>query len=311
MPGSSPYKKQAIVFPLNSKFLSENLNKFHPLWSAHLALYTPLTVLCTSPFTMQFTLHSPFTFDCVVFSFHLLRTYCCCCLLNFCSLGSSRIVLHFATFFWELLTVALGDYYYSPQYHTLRASKGFHSDWAPLCLLLMIAAVPLGISMALEISCARECLGLIEGTLFVKMTIPGPGPDQEYIVPAPTAKPYTPPGWATCGYVGYDLQRHIKVFIKDTWWVDLPDIEKEGDTYVVMVAAQVKNIVPCSAAGDIGDNTTLTHLFKDEPWACKMKRVLVPHHHYQLVLDLIGKPPTTFSLSLQVLHCVLDALIGM
>ena len=58
----------------------------------------------------------------------------------------------------------------------------------------MIAAVPLGISMALEISCARECLGLIEGTLFVKMTIPGPGPDQEYIVPAPTAKPYTPPG---------------------------------------------------------------------------------------------------------------------
>ena len=79
----------------------------------------------------------------------------------------------------------------------------------------------------------------------------------------------------------------MKVFIKDTWQVDLPDIKKEGDTYVVMVAAQVKNIMPCSAAGDIGDNTTLTHLFKDEPWACKAKRVLVPHHHYQLVLDPI------------------------
>ena len=165
--------------------------------------------------------------------------------------------------------------------------------------------------MALEISRARECLGLIESTLFVKMTVPGPGPDREYIVPAPTAKPYTPPGRATRGFVGYDLQRHMKVFIKDTWRVDLPDIEKEGDTYVVMAAAQVKNIAPCSAAGDIGDHTTLTHLFKDELWACKTKRVLVPHHHYRLVLDLIGKPLTTFSSSLQMLRCVLDALIGM
>ena len=165
--------------------------------------------------------------------------------------------------------------------------------------------------MALEISCARECLGLIESTLFVKMTISGPGPDREYIVPAPTAKPYTPPGQATHGFVGYDLQRHMKVFIKDTWRVDLPDIEKEGNTYVVMAAAQVKNVAPCSAAGDIGDHTTLTHLFKDELWACKTKRVLVPHHHYRLVLDLIGKPLTTFSSSLQMLRCVLDALICM
>ena len=145
----------------------------------------------------------------------------------------------------------------------------------------------------------------------MKMTVHGPGPDREYIVPAPTAKPYTPPGRATRGFVGYDLQRHMKVFIKDIWQVDLPDIEKEGDTYAVTAAAQVKNIAPCSAAGDIGDHTTLTHLFKDEPWACKTKRVLVPHHHYRLVLDLIGKPLTTFSSSLQMLCCVLDALIGM
>ena len=93
--------------------------------------------------------------------------------------------------------------------------------------------------------------------------------------------------------------------------MDLLDIKKEGDTYMVMVAAQVKNIAPCSAAGDIGDHTTLTHLFKDEPWACKTKRVLVLHHHYQLVLDMIGKPLTTFLLSLQMLCCVLDVLIGM
>ena len=79
------------------KSLSENLDKFCPLQSACLALCTLLTVLHTSPCATQFTLHSPFAFDCVVFSFHLLHTYHCCHLLN---LGSSHIILHFATFFW-------------------------------------------------------------------------------------------------------------------------------------------------------------------------------------------------------------------
>ena len=34
-------------------------------------------------------------------------------------------------------------------------------------------------------------------------------------------------------------------------------------------------------------------------------------HHYQLVLDLIGNPLTTFSLSQEMLCCVLDALEAM
>ena len=127
----------------------------------------------------------------------------------------------------------------------------YHKVLPKVCSIDTTVTLP----MALEISHARECLGLIWGTLFVKMAIPCPGPSQEYIVPAPTVKPYTPPGWATCGFVGHDLQRHVKVFIKDTWWVDLLDIKKDSNTYAVMVAAQVKNIALCSAAGDIGDHT--------------------------------------------------------
>jgi len=103
----------------------------------------------------------------------------------------------------------------------------------------------------------------------------------------------------------------VKVFIKDTWWVDLPDIEKEGDTYQLMQVAQVKNIALCSAAGDIEDHTTLTHLYQDELWACKTKNVLVPHHHYQLVLDVIGDHLTNFSSSWEMSCCVLDALESM
>ena len=86
---------------------------------------------------------------------------------------------------------------------------------------------------------AKQCLGLTEDVLLMKMTVAAPNSNLEYIVPAPVAGPYTLPGWATCGFVGYDLQRCVKVFIKDTWRVDLPDIEKEGGTYQKLVALQV------------------------------------------------------------------------
>jgi hypothetical protein len=62
--------------------------------------------------------------------------------------------------------------------------------------------------------------------------------------------------------------------------VDLPGIEKEGETYRLMEEAQVRNIAPCSAAGDIGEHCMSTHLYADELWACKPKKMLVPHHHY-------------------------------
>ena len=158
---------------------------------------------------------------------------------------------------------------------------------------------------------ARKCLGLTEDVLLMKMTVPAPNSNLEYIVPAPVVGPYTPLGWAICGFVGYDLQRCVKVFIKDTWWVDLPDIEKEGETYWKLVVLQVKNIAPCSATGDIANQTTLMHLCKDQLWACKTKVVLVSHHHYWLVLDIIGNHLTTFSSSQEMSHCVLDALEGM
>jgi hypothetical protein len=57
------------------------------------------------------------------------------------------------------------------------------------------------------------------------------------------------------------------VFIKDTWRVDLLDIEREGETYELMVRAQVRNIALCSAAGDIRDHHMVTHLYANKPWA--------------------------------------------
>ena len=97
-----------------------------------------------------------------------------------------------------------------------------------------------------EIQLARKGMLLGEDTLLAKMTVPISNSEQSYIIPVPKAEPYTPPGCATHGFVAWDLHRNRKVFVKDTWRVDLPGIEREGETYQLMEEAQVRNIAPCS-----------------------------------------------------------------
>jgi Fungal protein kinase len=161
-----------------------------------------------------------------------------------------------------------------------------------------------------EIALARDCLDLDKKLRLVKMTVPAGDSEWSYVATTPIAQPYTPPGRATRGFVAYNLQRRRKVFVKDTWRVDLPDIEREGETYELMARAQVRNIASCSAAGDIGNHQTLTHLYANKPWACHRKRDLVPHRHYRLVLDVIGDDLTTFSSSREMLRYMVHALEG-
>lgn len=160
-----------------------------------------------------------------------------------------------------------------------------------------------------EARLARVCLKLDDDVRVVRIAVPCPGGSRQFVTCTPTAGCYTPPGQATRGFVAYDIIRKRKVFLKDSWQVDMPDIEKEGATYQLLHEKKVRNIAPCSAAGDIEDHATLTHTFQDELWACKPTKLLIPHHHYCLVLDIIGQCLTDFSSSLEMLRCVRDALI--
>jgi hypothetical protein len=125
----------------------------------------------------------------------------------------------------------------------------------------------------------------------------------QYIVRAPTTGHYTPPGRATRGFEAYDVQR-----CKDTWRVDLPGIEIEGETYQLLQEAHVINLAVCFAAGDILDHTTQTHHYKDKEWACGTVHPLVPHRHYRLVLDTIGQSLMSFGSSSEMLLSVLHAV---
>jgi hypothetical protein len=93
----------------------------------------------------------------------------------------------------------------------------------------------------------------------------------------------------------------------------VPDIQEEGLTYVILEEANVCNIPHCLASGDISTteyHATKTHKFAAASWACHSHTHFIPHQHYHLVLDIIGRSLITFESSYEMVTVVQDGLIG-
>ena len=148
----------------------------------------------------------------------------------------------------------------------------------------------------------------------IKLEIPSNGGAPRYfITPVPRATFYTPPGRATRGFHAYDISRGALCFLKDTWRIDLPDIQAEGLTYKTLNEAHVRNIPQCIAFGDISTpayHSTKTCLYNAAVWACPTDAHFIPHRHYRLVLDVIGHSLLSFKSSYEMVSAVRDAIIG-
>jgi hypothetical protein len=99
--------------------------------------------------------------------------------------------------------------------------------------------------------------------------------------------------------------------LKHSWRVDLPDIQAEGLTYEMLRVAKVRNIPHCLISGDISKadyHATKTHRYTTKPWACHSHAVFIPHWHYRLTLDIIGRSLTTFKSSYEM---VLFEMVSM
>ncbi|KAI0039914.1 hypothetical protein FA95DRAFT_1475412, partial [Auriscalpium vulgare] len=107
-------------------------------------------------------------------------------------------------------------------------------------------------------------------------------------------------GRATTGFVAYDIQRKKCVWLKDTWRIDSDDIKKEGDIYRLLREKHVPNIATFACAGDD---------LQAADWAC-MTGELIPHVHYRLVLDTIGKKLKEFQSTRQLCSVLRDALLA-
>jgi hypothetical protein len=165
-----------------------------------------------------------------------------------------------------------------------------------------------------EAAAAREALKLDDTTPLVKLEIPSiDGTSHYFVTSTPRATLYTPPGRATRGFQAYNISQGTLVFLKDSWRVDLPDIQAEGLTYETLRKAAVRNVPHCLVSGDISTakyHSTKTFAYTTKPWACYTDTHFIPHRHYRLALDIIGRSLTTFESSYQLVATVRDSLIG-
>jgi hypothetical protein len=120
----------------------------------------------------------------------------------------------------------------------------------------------------------------------------------------------SPTGRATRTFTVYDVQTKQCVFLKDTWRIDLPGLEKEGSIYECLHDAGVCNIAPFVRGEDIPHHHTRTHEFVSKSWARPIPSDLRPHQHYQLVLGVIGIDLKKFKSSWELVNAMSDALQG-
>jgi len=153
---------------------------------------------------------------------------------------------------------------------------------------------------------------------FLVVSVPRRGYNNEsdhYVIEAPFATISPPTGRATRTFIAYDIRRNMRVFVRDSWRINIIGVPKEGDSYAKLRAHNVPSIAFCSNSGDIGDDTyhtTQTHCFVDADWAPSPKPAaeFTPHRRYRIVLDTIGTPLERFKCSRDMVRAIRASLIG-
>jgi hypothetical protein len=165
-----------------------------------------------------------------------------------------------------------------------------------------------------EEGAAREALKLDRTIPLAKLSIPDAGGDRYFVTSAPEATLYTPPGRATRGFRAYDVLQRTVVFLKDSWRIDLPEIQAEGQIYKTLRDAEVQHIPHCLASGNISTtkyHATKADIYSMKPWAaCHPAAHFIPHRHYRLSLDVVGRDLVKFESSYEMVSALRDALKG-
>ena len=166
-----------------------------------------------------------------------------------------------------------------------------------------------------EAADARLALSLPNTVPLVKLEVQSPDRSQQryYVVATPVATTYTPPGRGTRGFEAYGITECKRVYLKDTWRLDLPEYMPEGDTYSRLMKAKVRNIPQCLIWGDVLDSqyhATKTQSYAGAFWDSPHDDIFLPHRHYRLVLDIVGRKLTSYKSSFEAVRGIRDCLIG-
>ncbi|CAA7265452.1 unnamed protein product [Cyclocybe aegerita] len=117
-------------------------------------------------------------------------------------------------------------------------------------------------------------------------------------------------GRATRAFPVYDLKTGKIEFLKDTWRVDLPGMDKESDILKELNEKQVRNVPVFVDGGDVlgSRQTTVSHEFENASWRAGRLAVLVPRAHNRFLENFIGKRLSKFTNARQFLIIVMHAI---
>jgi hypothetical protein len=163
-----------------------------------------------------------------------------------------------------------------------------------------------------EVQAARTIEGLDKAKSFLVVTIEDPkaGEPRRFVIGGPSAQPEIPAGRWTRASIAYDVTRKTRVLLKDSWRVLLEGIEPEGDVYKNLSSQSVPSIAVCSLAGDVNNHKSRTHEFTKMYWQHHSAPQFIPHRHYRMVLDTIGRVLRDFKHSKDLISAMYASLLG-
>ncbi|KAI0050113.1 hypothetical protein FA95DRAFT_685061 [Auriscalpium vulgare] len=129
-----------------------------------------------------------------------------------------------------------------------------------------------------------------------------------YVGPSAHVRSRSMAGRGTFGYYVWDKSKRQVVYLKDSWRIDVPGMEKEAKIYQRLADAGVRRIAKFGCGGDVKpDQSTRTQEFITADWACSSSNV-VKHTHVRLVLETIGSSLENFATTKQLCTAISDAL---
>ncbi|TFY79824.1 hypothetical protein EWM64_g4186 [Hericium alpestre] len=117
-------------------------------------------------------------------------------------------------------------------------------------------------------------------------------------------------GRTTRGWKAFDMSTEKLVWLKDSWRIDMAEMEQEVAIYRDLNKLGINNVPTMLWGGDVVGQSTVTGDYVNEPWCCG-KHEILKHQHCRLALDIIARKLQDFKSSKELCTVVNDAMKGM
>ena len=128
---------------------------------------------------------------------------------------------------------------------------------------------------------------------------------KRYLIGKHVAGGYAPIGRATRGWVAYNLDDGVMVFLKEQWRANCTGVNPEIKTYERLRQHGVRGAATVIAGGDVPGHKTVSQQYFDSQGIELSERI-----HTRLVFKEVGRPLETYRDSIELILLIGQAILG-